>query len=97
MEQFVEINLFGRSLTLKTESETTKAEDVADYLVKEVQKVEQQQSGTVPAMSDLATMILSALNIANENFEMKEEQSKFLLEVYDRTNNLIRLLDESIP
>ena len=96
MEQLVTIELFGQSHTLKAESETTKAEEVADYLVEEVKKIEQQQAGRLPAMSELATLILSALNIANENFELKMNQSKFLDEISNRSINLIRLLDDCI-
>ncbi len=97
MEQLVTIELFGQSHTLKAETENTRAEEVADYLVKEVKKIEQQQTGRLPAMSELATLILSALNIANENFELKANQSKFLNEINNRSINLIRLLDDCIP
>ena len=38
-------------------------------------------------------MILTALNIANENIELKREQSKFLRDISKRSANLIRNLD----
>lgn len=93
MEQLVKIELFGQPYTFKAESEVKNAEKVADYLVKEVSKVTAQQSRQSSNINKLAVMILTALNIANENMELKREQSKFLREITKRSANLIRNLD----
>ena len=93
MEQLVKIELFGQPYTFKAESEVKNAEKVADYLVKEVSKVTAQQSRQSSNINKLAVMILAALNIANENMELKREQSKFLREITKRSANLIRNLD----
>jgi len=97
LEKLVTIKLFGQTHTIKAEAENTRPEEVADYLVKEVKKIEHQQAGRSPAMSELVTLILSALNIANENFELKTNQSKFFNEINNRSINLIRSLDDCIP
>lgn len=93
MEQLVKIELFGQPYTFKAESEVNNAEKVADYLVKEVSKVTAQQSRQSSNINKLAVMILTALNIANENMELKREQSKFLQDITKRSANLIRNLD----
>lgn len=93
MEQLVKIELFGQPYTFKAESEVKNAEKVADYLVKEVSKVTAQQSRQSSNINRLAVMILTALNIANENMELKREQSKFLRDITKRSANLIRNLD----
>ncbi len=93
MEQLVKIELFGQPYTFKAESEVKNAEKVADYLVKEVSKVTAQQSRQSSNINKLAVMILTALNIANENMELKREQSKFLRDFSKRSANLIRNLD----
>ena len=93
MEQLVKIELFGQPYTFKAESEVRNAEKVADYLVKEVSKVTAQQSRQSSNINKLAVMILTALNIANENIELKREQSKFLRDISKRSANLIRNLD----
>lgn len=93
MEQLVKIELFGQPYTFKAESEVKNAEKVADYLVKEVSKVTAQQSRQSSNINKLAVMILTALNIANENMELKREQSKFLRDITKRSANLIRNLD----
>ena len=93
MEQLVKIELFGQPYTFKAESEVKNAEKVADYLVKEVSKVTAQQSRQSSNINKLAVMILTALNIANENMELKREQSIFLRDINKRSANLIRNLD----
>jgi cell division protein ZapA (FtsZ GTPase activity inhibitor) len=93
LEQLVKIELFGQPYTFKAESEVKNAEKVADYLVEEVSKVTAQQSRQSSNINKLAVMILTALNIANENMELKREQSKFLRDITKRSVNLIRNLD----
>jgi cell division protein ZapA (FtsZ GTPase activity inhibitor) len=93
LEQLVKIELFGQPYTFKAESEVKNAEKVADYLVKEVSKVTAQQSRQSTNINKLAVMILTALNIANENMELKREQSEFLQDITKRSANVIRNLD----
>lgn len=93
MEQLVKIELFGQPYTFKAESEVKEAEMVADYLVKEVNRVTEQQSRQSSNINKLAVMILTALNIANENMELKRQQSKFLRDISERSAKLMRTLD----
>ncbi len=96
MEEIVTIELFGQTHTFKADSEVTKAKEVADLLVKEVARVENQQSGQSSNISKLAILMLAALNIANEHMELKRSYSKLLRDVTNRTSNLIRTLDNSV-
>jgi cell division protein ZapA (FtsZ GTPase activity inhibitor) len=93
LEELVTIELFGRSYTFKAESEIMMAKDVADYLVEEVSKVETQQSIKSSNISKLAIMILAALNIANENMELKKKHSDFMHTISKQSSDLIRSLD----
>ena len=96
MEQIVTIELFGQTHTFKANSEVTKAKEVADLLVREVNRVEDQQTDQSSNMSKLTILMLAALNIANEHMELISNHSKFLNDVSDRTANLIRTLDSSV-
>ncbi len=96
MEQLVTIDLFGQSYTFKTDSEVFKAEEVADFLVKEVEKVESQHPVKTLDVTKLTILILAALNIANENFEIKRNDSEFLNDISQRLNRIICTLDENI-
>lgn len=95
MDQLVTIELFGQPYTFKTESDITNAKEVADYLVKEVTKVETQHS-TQSSVTKFATLILAALNIANENIEQKRKYSDLLINISKKSANLIRELDAAV-
>ena len=96
MDEIVTIELFGQTHTFKANSEVTKAKAVADLLVKEVSRIEDQQANQSSNMSKITILMLAALNIANENMEMKRNHSKLLHEVTDRTTNLIHTLDNRV-
>jgi cell division protein ZapA (FtsZ GTPase activity inhibitor) len=96
LDQIVTIQLFGQTHTFKSNSEVTKAEEVADFLVREVNRVEGQQTDQSSNMSKLTILMLAALNIANEHMELIRNHAKLLDDVSYRTANLIRTLDNSV-
>jgi len=61
-----------------------------------VARVENQQSGQSSNISKLAILMLAALNIANEHMELKNNYSKLLQDVTNRTSKLIHTLDNSV-
>ena len=95
LEQLVTIKLFGRPYTFKADSEVTSAQDVADFLVTEVDRIGSQYAGKSENISDLATMILAALNIANSNIEIRKSHNSFLQDIYQRSEMLIRKIESS--
>ena len=96
MDDIFTIELFGQTHTFKADSEVTQAKAVADLLVKEVCRIEDQQANQSSNMSKLTILMLAALNIANENIELKNNHAKLLHDVADRTTNLIHTLDNSV-
>ena len=96
MEKTVTIELFGQTHTFKANSEVTKEKEVADLLVKEVARVENQQSGQSSNISKLAILMLAALNIANEHMELKRNYTELLRDVTTRSTKLIHTLDNSV-
>ena len=96
MEQLVTIELFGKPYTFKAKSEVKKAKDVADFLAKEVSRVESQQSGESSTASDLTTLLLAALNIAYQNMELEDNYSKFMQDIAERSAKLIRKMDDCV-
>jgi cell division protein ZapA (FtsZ GTPase activity inhibitor) len=96
LEEIVTIELFGQMHTFKANSEVTQAKDVADLLVNEVARIEDQQFNQSSNMSKLTILMLAALNIANDHMELKRNHSKLLHDVTARTANLIHTLDNSV-
>lgn len=93
MEQLVTIDLLGQPYTFKAESEITRAKEVADFLAKEVARVEAKQLSKSSKINKFAILILAALNIADENIELKSNHSDLLRNISERSANLIRALD----
>ncbi len=96
MEQIVTIELFGQPHTFKADSDVTRAKEVADLLVREVERIESQQVDPSSNISRQTILILAALNIANENMELKRNHAKLLHDVAQRTTKLIGTLDDSV-
>ena len=96
MEKTVTIELFGQPHTFKANLEVTKVKEVADFLVREVARVENQQSGQTSNISKLAVLMLAALNIANEHMELKKNYAELLRDVTSRSEKLIQTLDSSV-
>ena len=96
MEQLVKIELFGQPYTFKAESDVDQAKEVADLLVKEVSRIEGQQSGKSSAASNLTTLMLAALNIAHQNLELENRYARFMQHLSERSQNLIGHLDDCI-
>jgi cell division protein ZapA (FtsZ GTPase activity inhibitor) len=96
LEQLVTIELFGQPYTFKTESGAINPKEVADYLLEEVTKVEDQQSSQSSNITKIATLILAALNIANDNIELKKNHSDLLRNISERSAKIIRSLDAAV-
>jgi cell division protein ZapA (FtsZ GTPase activity inhibitor) len=96
LEELVTIELFGKPYSFKAKSEVKKAKDVADFLAKEVSRVESQQSGESSTASDLTTLMLAALNIAHQNLELENNYSELRQDIAERSAKLIRKIDEHV-
>jgi len=96
LEETVTIELFGQPHTFKANLEVAKVKEVADLVVREVTRVENQQSGQTSNISKLAVLMLAALNIANEHMELKKNYAELLRDVTSRSEKLIQTLDNSV-
>ena len=93
MDQLVTITLFGKPYTFKAEPDSTRAKEVVDFLVREVDKVESKQSNHSSETAKIAILISAALNIANEHMDLKRSHTDTLRNISERSTDLIRVLD----
>ena len=93
MEQLVTIELFGQPYTFKAQSEAAEAQKIADILVNEEAKVQSDQRGEASSVTQTATLIIAALNIANKNVELKAHYEGLLQDISKRSVALISELD----
>lgn len=93
LEQLVTIELFGQPYTFKTQSDIPWAKEVADYLVREVNRVEDFQSGSMSNTNKITVMISAALNIAKDCLEARRERQLVVDELNKRSTDWIRVLE----
>ena len=97
MDQHITIEIFGHPFTFKADKDISKAKEVAAYLEEEVGKVERQMSAEPVSINKRAILILAALNIANEYFEVKENQSMGRETMEQKTPGLLESLHTVAP
>ena len=95
-EGFVTVELFGQPYTFKAETKANKAKEIADFLVEEVHKVEDDLSKASASITKNAILIIAALNIANEHFELKKLHSDLMQSLSERSSKLIHALDSAV-
>jgi cell division protein ZapA (FtsZ GTPase activity inhibitor) len=93
LEQLITITLFGKPYNFKVESDILKAQEVADFLVEEVSRVESQQTHKSSEVAKVAILISAALNIANEHIELRKNHTDLLKNISEKSTSLIRVLD----
>ena len=93
MDQNITIEIFGNPFTFKADKDISKAKEVAAYLEEEVGKVERQLSAESVNINKRAILILAALNIANEYYDLKENQAVLLEMMAQKTTGLLDSLD----
>ncbi|NVM57630.1 MAG: cell division protein ZapA [Desulfobacterales bacterium] len=91
MDRIISIKLFGQSYRFRADAQASHVEKIADYVVEQVEKA--RASAQVP--SKLDTVILAALNIANDYFEMKHSREKLFRGIDQRCKVLIDHIDSN--
>ena len=91
MDRIISIKLFDQAYSFKTDADISQVEKITDHVVSEVERA--QASAEVP--SKLDTMILAALNIANDYFEAKSGYEEVLTKIENRCEALIHYIEEN--
>lgn len=92
MDQTISIRLFNRTYRFRADTEASDANRIAGYVVKEIEKA--QASAEVPSRLD--SVILAALNIANEYFELKRGHDDMVKDIDRRCGLLIDYIDDNV-
>ncbi|MBT8338836.1 MAG: cell division protein ZapA [Desulfatitalea sp.] len=96
MDQVVTINILGQPFTFKTDSDLSEAKAVAEYVATSVDQARQrcEQSTLVPEKRTI--LILTALNITNEYFDLKKKHQKLLKDIGQRSTHLLQALESQL-
>lgn len=87
-EHFITIELFGEKFNFKADEGHLKADEIAEYLKKELEKVESQLPVHTAKSNKLAVLVLVALNISKQYIELMHKHLKFVNSVSTRTARL---------
>ncbi len=96
MDQFVTIELFGQPYTFKADIEAAKAREVADFLVREVNKIQDQQTAKIPHISKLTILIIAALSMAHQILQLRKDTGEIVGHISNRCEELNQMLDEGM-
>jgi cell division protein ZapA (FtsZ GTPase activity inhibitor) len=96
LEQFVTIELFGQPYTFKADIEAARAREVADLLVHEVNKIQDQHAAKIPHISKLTILIITALGMAHQILQLKKDTGEMVGHISNRCEELNRMLDEGM-
>ncbi len=91
MDRLISIELFGQAYTFKASGGVSQAEEITNYVAEEVEKA--RAAGEAP--SKLDTVILAALNIANDYFEVRRSRQDLVRDIDRRCKSLIEHIDTS--
>jgi len=92
VDQTISIRLFNQTYRFKADTEAAEADRIAGYVVKEIEKA--QALAEVPSRLD--SVILAALNIANEYFELKRGHDAMVKNINHRCGLLIDYIDDNV-
>lgn len=89
MDRLISIELFGQAYTFRASGPVSQAEEVTNYVAEEIEKA--RAAGEAP--SKLDTVILAALNIANDYFEVRRSRQDLVRDIDQRCKSLIERID----
>jgi cell division protein ZapA (FtsZ GTPase activity inhibitor) len=87
----IKVSILGRELLLKSEAGDEYISEVADYVKAKIESVQKNQ-----AIDIVPTLILAALNIAEEYLQVKKERESLINGVEDRSIQLLRIIDSRL-
>jgi len=89
VDRLISIELFGQSYTFRVNGQVSQAEEAANYVAGEVEKA--RAAGEAP--SKLDTVIVAALNIASDYFEVRRSHRGLVRDINQRCKILIEYID----
>ncbi len=84
----VKVTILGRDFILKSEAEEQYVAQVADYVKMKLEAVQQNQ-----AMDVISAVILAALNIADDYFQLRNERESLVNSIEERALSLSDVIE----
>ncbi|MGQ9695701.1 MAG: cell division protein ZapA [Thermodesulfobacteriota bacterium] len=92
MKSAVKLEILGREYNIKSDEEEERVKKVGEYINRKVREITQATSN----ISTLNIVILTALNIANDYFDLLEEKEELKRVLGAKTGHLAELIQSVI-
>lgn len=92
MEKPVTVNILGNDYVIKSEEDAEKVYKIAEYMNEKVKEIDNNTEG----LSEKRKVILVALNIANDYFQVLKERDELIASIHRRSRALINNIDSTI-
>jgi len=93
VDQVLTLDILGQPFTFKADVDVADAKAVADYVVESVDRARSQCAQKTAGIDKRAILILTALNITNEYFELKKRHQRLLDDLNQRSEDLLQSLE----
>lgn len=90
MPRSVKVSVAGQTLALRTDAKSAYIKELASFVSDKVE--EARRSGRVVATQSL--VLLAAMNIADELFQLREDQRELKRRVREKSELILRHLDK---
>jgi cell division protein ZapA len=93
LDQLLTIEVLGQPFTFRSDSDPSESRAVADHVADTAKRVKSQCAQNTPTPDKGAILILTALNITSEYFELKKKYQQLLQDIDTRSENLLNALE----
>ncbi len=92
MEKPVTVNILGNEYAIKSEEDPRQVYKIAEYMNEKLKEIDENTEG----LSEKKKVILVALNIANDYFQVLKERDELLAGIRQRSRELIDNINSTI-
>lgn len=93
MDQVLTLDILGQPFTFKADVDVSEAKAVADYVVESVDRARSQCATKTASIDKRAILILTALNITSEFFELKRRHERLLQDLNQRSEDMLQSIE----
>jgi cell division protein ZapA len=92
LEKPITVKIFGNDYTIKSEEDSDKLYQIAEYVNKKVNEINENAEG----LSEKKKAILVALDIANDYFQLMKEKDDLITNIRQRSKALLNNINSTI-
>lgn len=96
MDEIVKIDLFGEEFRFKPDGQVKDPDKVAQYLKDYIKEAEGLFPNKTSGRNKIAILLLAAMNLSRDFYELKQQHSELKREVEQRISSLMNKVDEGI-